>query len=104
MEEEDKQIEQQAGSDAGENQEDEETTGFDKEDLQCRFYRNEWPETEELVAVSIFYIFVSIIKLRVFRSKSTMSMMTELMYVYWNTTIERLLFLLQIPPGRELRM
>lgn len=61
MEEEDKQIEQQAGSDAGENQEDEETTGFDKEDLQCRFYRNEWPETEELVAVSFFNIFDSII-------------------------------------------
>ena len=72
MEEEDKQIEQQAGSDNGDNQEDDETTGFDKEDLQCRFYRNEWPETEELVAVSIFHIFVLIIKLRVFRSKSTM--------------------------------
>ena len=26
---------------------------FDKEDLQCRFYRNEWPNTEELVVVDI---------------------------------------------------
>jgi hypothetical protein len=26
---------------------------FDKEDLQCRFYRDEWPSTEELVVVDI---------------------------------------------------
>ena len=27
--------------------------GFDREDLQCRFYRNEWPEKDELVMVLI---------------------------------------------------
>jgi translation initiation factor 2 subunit 1 len=26
---------------------------FDKEDLQCRFYRQEWPSTEDLVVVEI---------------------------------------------------
>ena len=53
---EDKQIVEQTGSDQdAENQEDEESTGFDNEDLQCRFYRNEWPETEELVAVSYYW-------------------------------------------------
>lgn len=26
---------------------------FGKEDLQCRFYRNEWPEKDELVMVNI---------------------------------------------------
>lgn len=25
---------------------------FNKEDLQCRYYRNEWPEQSELVVVS----------------------------------------------------
>lgn len=51
---EDKQIVEQTGSDQeADDQEEDETTGFDKEDLQCRFYRNEWPETEELVAVQI---------------------------------------------------
>ena len=54
---EDKQIVEQTGSDQeADNQEEDETTGFDKEDLQCRFYRNEWPETEELVAVSNRFI------------------------------------------------
>lgn len=36
----------------GENEE-----GFDKEDLQCRFYREEWPSTEELVVVSLSNLF-----------------------------------------------
>lgn len=30
--------------------------GFDKEDLQCRFYRAEWPSNEELVVVSALYV------------------------------------------------
>ena len=25
---------------------------FSKEDLRCRFYRNEWPEIDEIVVVS----------------------------------------------------
>ena len=36
------------------NNEDEE---FEKEDLQCRFYRNEWPEVDELLVVSIILIY-----------------------------------------------
>jgi hypothetical protein len=29
---------------------------FTKEDLQCRFYRNEWPETGELAVVEIIQV------------------------------------------------
>ena len=32
---------------------DENDDVYNKEDLQCRFYRREWPEKDELVAVSI---------------------------------------------------
>lgn len=32
---------------------DEAQDAFNKEDLKCRFYRNEWPEKEELVVVEI---------------------------------------------------
>ena len=36
------------------NSEDQEA--FSKEDLRCRFYRNEWPEVDELVVVSTFIL------------------------------------------------
>ena len=46
---------------------------FNKEDLQSRYYRNEWPEERELVMVSLFTS-----PLRVFsRSKSQTSMKKE---------------------------
>ena len=54
MDGEDKQIEEQAGSDNDQENQDGPSGFEDREDLQCRFYRNEWPETEELVAVSLF--------------------------------------------------
>jgi hypothetical protein len=51
---EDEQIkenkDQEDGGSSYADQDNEE--GFDKEDLQCRFYREEWPSTEELVVVS----------------------------------------------------
>jgi len=30
----------------------EDQEAFSKEDLKCRFYRNEWPEIDEIVVVS----------------------------------------------------
>jgi len=39
--------------DSTSNAENEAGEDFDKEDLQCRFYREEWPSTEELVVVDI---------------------------------------------------
>ena len=39
-------------NDAMSNVESEGQEAFNKEDLQCRFYRNEWPEIDELVVVS----------------------------------------------------
>jgi hypothetical protein len=51
---EDEQIkENKDQEDAGSSYADQDNEeGFDKEDLQCRFYREEWPSTEELVVVS----------------------------------------------------
>jgi hypothetical protein len=50
---EDEQIkETKDQEDAGSSYADQDEEGFDKEDLQCRFYREEWPSTEELVVVS----------------------------------------------------
>ena len=39
---------------ANENDSAEENEEFGKADLQCRFYRNEWPEVNEIVVVSSF--------------------------------------------------
>jgi translation initiation factor 2 subunit 1 len=39
--------------DVEENESSSEQEGFNKEDLHCRFYRNEWPERQELVMVKI---------------------------------------------------
>jgi translation initiation factor 2 subunit 1 len=36
--------------------ESENEEAFGKEDLQCRFYRNEWPEKDELVVVEIITV------------------------------------------------
>ena len=33
-----------------------ETNDFSKDELQCRFYRNEWPEKDELVMVQIIEV------------------------------------------------
>ena len=41
------QVEEIGSNADGENDE-----AFDKEDLQCRFYREEWPDPDELVVVS----------------------------------------------------
>ena len=47
----------EAEEEAGDGQDDgfapEESNDFSKEELQCRFYRNEWPEKDELVMVQI---------------------------------------------------
>ena len=40
------------GSDPEMNQDDQIIGNFNKEDLMSNFYRNEWPEVNELVAVS----------------------------------------------------
>ena len=37
----------------GNGENDDEVNEFNKEELNCRFYRNEWPEKEELVMVMI---------------------------------------------------
>lgn len=49
---EENQINQQLanGNDSAEENEE-----FGKEDLQCRFYRNEWPEVNEVVVVSLHH-------------------------------------------------
>ena len=89
---EDNQIVEQEGTVQDvDNQEDEEQAGFDNEDLQCRFYRNEWPEVEEIVAVSEhFSIQSKYLFDRAFRYNSMKRLITELMYVYWNTRTEKL--------------
>lgn len=38
--------------------ESENELGYDKEELQCRFYRREWPEIDEIVSVSKSVIFI----------------------------------------------
>lgn len=49
----DPQNQQDKDSDNGGVEDDDEDNAFNKEELQCRFYRNEWPEKEELVMVMI---------------------------------------------------
>lgn len=39
-------------NDSQSNIEESDSEAFSKDDLQCRFYRNEWPEKDELVMVS----------------------------------------------------
>ena len=39
-----------------EEQEEKYTSEEMKDNLNCRFYRNEWPELEDLVVVSIIFI------------------------------------------------
>ena len=48
QQEEEKKSQGEADSSMGEDQE-----AFSKEDLRCRFYRNEWPEIDEVVVVSV---------------------------------------------------
>ena len=50
---EDPQNQQDKTSADGGDGEDGEENAFAKEEMQCRFYRNEWPEKEELVMVMI---------------------------------------------------
>lgn len=47
---EEKKVSEVGDNQSNDNSEDQEA--FSKEDLQCRFYRNEWPEIDELVVVS----------------------------------------------------
>ena len=51
--EEEKQIKEKGDDDSAEVTPSETDDAFGKEDLQCRFYRNEWPEKDELVTVLI---------------------------------------------------
>ena len=44
------------GSDPEMNQDDQIIGNFNKEDLMSNFYRNEWPEVNDLVAVEIFNV------------------------------------------------
>jgi hypothetical protein len=82
------------GMNEGENEE-----AFDKEDLQCRFYRDEWPNSDELVVVSLKLHFLkNTLKCR---SKSTWLTRIALMSGYLSTTIERLSFWLRIQPVKE---
>jgi hypothetical protein len=75
-----------------------------KDNLNCRFYRNEWPELEDLVVVSYTKIISNIIFESVFfiyRSKLEMSMRMVPMLNCLSTMTVKVLFLLQIQQEKE---
>lgn len=49
----DSQTEENKNVDEGQiSQENDQEDNFEREDLMCRFYRNEWPENGDIVVVS----------------------------------------------------